>query len=279
MDAPFVSIIVLSWNGRSDTLECLRSLSDVDYPRYEVVVVDNASTDGTVEAVRREFPGVQVIRNDSNLRYAGGNNVGIREALGRGADCVLLLNNDTVVDRMFLRELVSGFSAVPGAGIAGPMILYHADPRRIWYAGGEIDWWGGWLRHTGIRLYDDGRFDGPHETSYVSGCCLLMRRNVIEKIGLLDESYFIYGEDADWCIRARRAGYPSIVVPSARIWHKVSASSGRFSWFKQSNKLKSQLRLMVRYARWYHWLTIPFVMPWNYFRSALVVARQPQGTR
>lgn len=266
---PFVYIIVLSWNGKDDTLECLRSLRKVSYPRWKALVVDNASTDGTVEAVRTEFPDYELLVNATNLRYAGGNNKGISFALDHGAEIAVLLNNDTVVEPEFLTSLVTTAMSETATGIVGPKILYYSDPRRIWYAGGKISWWQGWVSHRGIRELDRGQYDTPEPTDYATGCCILVKREVISHIGMLDESYFIYGEDADWCLRAARAGYTIIYEPRARVWHKVSASSGRFSWFKNSNKLKSQFRLFARYARWYHWISIPWGFLWNLLRNIM----------
>jgi len=254
---PLVYIIVLNWNRREDTLECLRSLSAVKYENFKILLVDNASSDGTVEAVAREFPAASIVSNSTNLRFAGGNNVGIRIAMERGADFVLLLNNDTTVDPDFLTELVAGASS-DSTGMTGPKMYFYDDPKRLWYAGGKIEFWKGWISHIGVREVDAGQYDTPAETQYISGCCVLVKKEVVERIGMLDEAYYIYGEDADWCVRATRAGYVLRYVPAARIWHKLSVSSGgHFSWFKNWNKLKSQMRVMARYARWYHWFTIP----------------------
>jgi GT2 family glycosyltransferase len=235
------------------------------------VVVDNASTDGTVEAVRAEFADVKIIENTTNLRYAGGNNKGIQYALDQDTGAILLLNNDTIVDPEFLTLLIETLMADPTNGIVGPMIYYHADPQRIWYAGGRISWWQGWISHRGIREIDSGQYATPAATDYVTGCCILVQRNVITQIGMLDDSYFIYGEDTDWCLRALQAGYRIMIQPGAHVWHKVSASSGQFSWYKNSNKFKSQFRLLARYARWYHWITIPWGFVWNLFRSFLAI--------
>ncbi len=265
---PLVFVLILNWNGRDDTIECLRSVFAVDYPNARVVVIDNASTDGSVTAIRAQFPTVHIIENPNNLRFAGGNNVGIEYALREGAEYILLLNNDTTVDQRFLSELVSMFRDSRSAGMAGPKILYYHRPEQIWYAGGIIEWWKGWISHRGIREIDRGQYDQPAETDYLTGCCLLVRRQVVEQIGLLDERYSMYGEDVDWCVRTRRAGFSLHYIPAARIWHKVSVSSGgHFSWFKNWNKLKSILRLMVAYAPWYHRITFPPMLAVNVILS------------
>jgi len=255
---PLVYIIILNWNGKEDTVACLRSIEKLEYPNFSVILVDNASSDGTAEYVKGKFPEVNIIANSENLRFAGGNNVGIKYAMEHNADQVLLLNNDTEVATNFLPELVHAIENDKSIGIAGPKIYYYDDKNVIWFAGGKVEFWKGWISHIGIREPDHGQYDFAREVDYITGCCMLVRREVIEKIGKLDESFFIYGEDADWCLRASKAGYKLVYVPSSIIWHKVSASSGgNLSWFKNWNKLKSQLKLMARYAKWYNWATIP----------------------
>ena len=274
---PFVYIIVLNWNGMEDTLSCLHSLKNVDYANFAVLVVDNASTDGSVERVKELYPEMTVLVNSANLRFAGGNNAGIEYALSRRdgegrpeADYILLLNNDTEVSPDFLVNLVQVAESEQRIGIAGPKIYYHSDPRRIWYAGGKVEFWKGWISHIGIREVDNGQYDIVRRTGYVTGCCMLIKREVLEKVGKLDETYFIYGEDADLSLRASKAGFDLVYVPNSVIWHKVSASSGgNLSWFKNWNKLKSQIRLMARYARWYQWATIPVSMVANIAGSVL----------
>ena len=270
MRAPLVYIIVLNWNGRDDTMACLNSLQRIDYENYAVVLVDNASHDGTVEAVKKCFPSVKIIINKRNLRFAGGNNVGIEYALKQNADYVLLLNNDTEVKPDFLSELVRFAEADKIIGMVAPKIYYYDIPKMIWFAGGKIEFWKGWVSHVGIREIDNGQRDEAKDMDYLTGCCLLIRRELIEKVGKLDEKYFIYGEDADWCVRTSRAGFRLVYVPSSVIWHKVSSSSGgNLSWFKNWNKLKSQLRLMARYAKWYNWITIPVLLPAIVLMSAI----------
>jgi GT2 family glycosyltransferase len=262
MSSPLVYIVVLTWNGKEDTLECLRSLQAVTYANFRILVIDNASADGTSEEVQKFLPNIEVMSNETNLRFAGGNNVGIRYAIGKNADYILLLNNDTVVEKEFLSELIATAECDPEIGMVGAKIYYHDDPTRIWFAGGMIEWWKGWISHVGLRQLDQGQFESVEETDYITGCCLLVKRQVIEKIGILDESYFMYGEDADWCIRAQRAGYKLTVQPKAKVWHKLSVSSGgHLSWFKNWNKLKSNMRLMWRYAKPYHWATILVTLP------------------
>jgi hypothetical protein len=240
-----------------------------------ILVVDNASSDDSVASIRREFPSVEVIVNALNLRFAGGNNVGIRHALQKGTEYVLLLNNDTTVDPEFLTELVKRAEGDPAIGMVGAKIYYYSDPGRIWFAGGRIEWWKGWISHIGLRESDHGQHDTSADVDYITGCCLLVKRSVIDKTGMLDERFFMYGEDVDWCLRAQRAGFRLLYEPRAKVWHKLSVSSGgHFSWYKNRNKLKSTVRLALRYAHPVQWLTIPFLLPFRLLRQVLGI-RQP----
>ena len=262
MGQPSVSVILVNWNGRNDTLECLHSLAKVSYAPMHIIMVDNASADDSVDAVKREFPSVEVITNKTNLRFAGGNNIGIKHALERGSDYILLLNNDTTVDAEFLTKLVKAADADPGIGMVGAKIYYYDDPKRIWFAGGRIEWWKGWISHIGLREEDRGQYDTARAVDYITGCCLLVKRPVIEKIGNLDEQFFMYGEDVDWCLRVCKAGFRLVYEPKAKIWHKLSVSAGgHLSWYKNWNKLKSTIRLVARYASPLQWAVIPFVLP------------------
>lgn len=222
-----VAIVVLNWNGATDTIICLKSLEALTYANFRVIVVDNGSTDGSVPAIRAAFPSVELIETGRNLGFAGGNNVGIRYALDRGADYVLLLNNDTEVERSLLDALVAAACRFPEAGAFSGKIYFHADPHRIWYAGAR------WNEQTlrfdlvGEGLIDDGNhFSHTSETAYACGCALFLPAARLREIGLLDEDFFLYFEETDWCYRARAAGHPSIFVPEARLWHKVSVSFG-----------------------------------------------------
>lgn len=257
---PVVAIVLLNWNGKAVTLECLKSLRKVTYKRKRIILVDNGSTDGSVAAIRKAFPGVELLEMDQNLGFARGANTGMRHALQRGADLVMLLNNDTVVDPTFLTFMVDTLLSDNSIGMVSPKIYYYAEPELIWFAGGTVSMWSGTLRHVGIREYDRGQYDTVREIPHACGCCLLARRNVIEHIGLLDESFYLYTEDADWVMRARNAGYRVFYEPRAKIWHKVSVDSGgHLSWHKNKNKFLSNFRFFARYAAWYHWLTFPWM--------------------
>ncbi len=257
---PLVWIIIVNWNGKELTLDCLDSLRHVAYRNRRILVVDNGSTDGSINAIRKRFPDIEILPLGENRRFAGGNNAGIRHALARRADLLLLLNNDTTVDPGCLDPMVDRIRSDPAIGIVAPKILYYSAPEVLWYAGGTISFWRGTMRHVGIREQDRGQRDLPGETDYATGCCLLARKELVDTIGLLDESYFMYTEDADWCMRARRAGYRIIYEPRAKIWHRLSISAGgHLSPFKLLNKARGNAIFFLRHARWYHWLTLPWM--------------------
>ncbi|MBI5888328.1 MAG: glycosyltransferase family 2 protein [Deltaproteobacteria bacterium] len=221
-----VAIIVLNWNGHKDTIECVESLKKTTYPDYEILIVDNGSSDGSEAILRKKFPELKLIQTGKNLGFAGGENIGIREALAKGADYVLLLNNDTTVDPDFAGELVKAASLNPRAGILCSKVYLLSRPGIIWYAGASFHPWLGWGRHRGYGRKDAGQFDRTEETPRACGCSLMATREFCEKAGLLDEKYFCYCEDTDWGMRARKAGFKVLYVPASKVWHKVAQSTG-----------------------------------------------------
>lgn len=252
-------VIILNWNGENVIAACLESLLKLRGPEPRIVVVDNASTDSSLEIVRERFPRVELIVNDRNLLFAEGNNVGVRHAIASGAQYILLLNNDTEVDPDFAARMIETLHTNRDVGIVGPKILYHDDPERIWYGGGgfyPLIWV---PRHIGIRKLVGEVADTPGETGYVSGCAMLVRREVFEDVGLLDHSYRIYCEDVDFCLRAIRAGWKCCYEPRAVIWHKVSSSSGGgFTPFKLENRIASTYRLFGHFRpAWWRIFSFP----------------------
>jgi GT2 family glycosyltransferase len=239
---PSVSIIILNYNGYNDTLACLRSMEHMTYPNAQVIVVDNGSTDGSVEAIRAQHTRFKLIETGANLGYTGGNNAGIRFALESGAEYIMLLNNDTIVAPDMLDILVEALQADPGIGVVGPMIYYYDSPDTIWSAGGKIDWTHGLTSMIGLDEIDKTQFGiRPQSVDFVTGCAMLARRSVWEKIGLLDDTFFMYYEETEWCVRASRAGFKIVHVPMAMIWHKIStaqrAASARTYYYMTRNRL------------------------------------------
>jgi len=225
---PRVGIVVLNWNRPDHTIACLTSLRELDYPSYEVVVVDNGSADGSPTAIRRLFPGVSVVENGRNLGFAAGSNVGIVLLARRGVDYVLLLNDDAEVATDLLGALVEVAEADPSTGILGPTIYYYGPATVIWSAGGSIDARGR-ARHLRLGELGDAGLKPVQDVDYVTGCALLVRREVVERVGALDERFFAYYEEAEWCARARRAGFRVVYVPRARAWHKIDPAARNHS--------------------------------------------------
>lgn len=245
---PKVYIIIVNWNGEADTLECLESLKNNDYPNYKVVIIDN----GSDREIRIDDSKVKVIYNKKNLGFSGGNNVGIKYALKNKAEYVLLLNNDTIVSNNFLSKMIRVAEKDEKAGIIGPKI-YFPDSKKIWFAGGEINWLYNKGTMRGFNQIDNGQYDYPEaqKTDYITGCCLLIKNEAIKKIGLMPEEYFLYYEDTDWSLKAKKEGFECIFVPAAVIWHKGSKSSIAESPSYIYYHIRNGLMMAKRYAPWH----------------------------
>jgi GT2 family glycosyltransferase len=220
---PRVYVIVLNWNGFSDTSACLSSLQQLRYSNYRVIVVDNGSTDDSASRIIEQFPGMEVIETGKNLGFAGGCNVGIRRALADAADSVWLLNSDTTVDRGALRALVDKIGENARVGAVGSAIYFMDRPQRmqVW-GGGYVNFWLGRSGHFLEPVPD-------RQIPFLTGASLLISRRAIEAVGMLDEDFFMYWEDADFCFRLRRAGWQLAVAGKSRVWHKGYTSIGKGS--------------------------------------------------
>lgn len=259
---PKVAIIILNWNGKEDTIECLKSFEKIDYQNYELVVVDNGSEDDSVAAIKQMFPEIIVIETGHNLGYAGGNNAGIRYALKNDTEYVLLLNNDTVVDEKLIEAFIKANTKLIKPAILGGKIYYHAQPDTLWYAGAnwvpsKLD-----FEHIGMGQKDGSAFDQLSKTEYVTGCLMFVPAEIFHQVGLLDEGFFLIYEETDWCYRARKYGYECYYIPTAKIWHKVSASFGgssspiseyfiarnRLLWARKHLGLLLKIKLYLQYS-------------------------------
>lgn len=217
---PTVFAITLNWNGKDDTIECVASLERLNYPSYEIVVVDNGSTDGSVPALRAQHAGVTIIENGQNLGYAEGFNAGIRYAAQQKADYFLILNNDTVIDPNALRELVSVAEQDPRIGFVSGKVYFYDEPDRLQTVGKNshpVLIVSGLLGHGEL---DQGQYDEIRECEFIDDVFLLARRAVFEEVGGYDPTFFLMYEETDWCARARRAGFKIMYAPGAKIWHK-----------------------------------------------------------
>jgi GT2 family glycosyltransferase len=238
------SVIILSWNGETYLPDCLNAVMAQSHAPHEVILVDNASTDGSVELVAANFPQVRIICNDENLGFAGGMNVGLKEATG---DIAVLLNQDTVVREDWLAELVKAMETDKHVGIAGCKILYP-DGQTIQHAGGYLEYPLGLAHHYGYGEPDQGQWDEQREVEYVTGAAMAIQREMLERIGYLDDDFFpAYFEDADICIRARQAGYKVVFVPTAVLVHHESASTEAETVEQHYYYHRNRLRLLFKH--------------------------------
>jgi len=216
---PKVFIVVLNYNGKDVIKKCLTSVFKIDYPNFEVVFVDNNSTDGSLELAKGNFSKANFIKNEENLGYASGNNIGIRFSLERMAEYVLVLNNDTEVEKDFLTKLIEVMEEDKKIGIASPVIM-DANTKKVWFSGGKIDW----LRMKTLHL-QNARTETYFKSDFITGCSMLVKAEVFEKIGLFDEDFFLYWEDADFSLRSKKSGFKNVVVPTSCIYHFEKSES------------------------------------------------------
>lgn len=239
---PNVFIIILNWNRLGDTLECIKSVSLLNYKNYKIILVDNGSTEGSIDVVRDIYDDIVLIKNSENLGYAEGNNVGIRYALSNDADYIWLLNNDTIVDQDSLGTMLDVGEILPECGILGSKIYYFDQPEIIWFAGATINWRKAVSNHIGQNQKDQAEYNSIREVERVTGCSMLVKREVCEQIGLMDENLFLYAEELDWCVRAKKAGFKILYIPDSNVYHKISSSTGDnygaiFNYFNTRNFL------------------------------------------
>jgi GT2 family glycosyltransferase len=255
-------VVLLNWNSQAMTEECVRSLLAMAGDSFEVLIVDNGSKDGSPGYLRATFPEVEVIANDRNLGFTGGCNVGMKRALERGADHVLLVNNDTVVNKTFLAELLAESQADPKTGMVSPKIYYFDAPNRIWWAGGAFSLWQGIPRHLGWKETEVGRYETGRTIDWATGCGVLLKSAALQESGLFDERIFANGEDLDLSLRMRNLGWQIRYAPRAKMWHKEGFATRRNvgEHVRKFTATRNILYVMHKHARPLHWITF-----WPYF--------------
>lgn len=226
-NGPKVAIIVLNWNNYVDTKECLESLAGITYPNCDVIVIDNASTDDSIDRLEREFPRHTFIRNDKNLGFAAGYNVGIRQALNSEANYILILNNDMVVEKGFLEPAIKIAEQDGQVGVIGGKIYHYDDPKRISVICGKYKRFRWGVLPYGKDQIDQGQFDNSHEVQFVTGAMMLVKREVFKRVGLLPETYFFWNEEWDFSYHVRKEGYKLYYVSKFVAWHKEARSYQR----------------------------------------------------
>jgi len=253
-----VNLFVLNWNGRDLTLDCLSSLEKITYPNVKIYVIDNGSSDNSVTEIRNQFPDYEIIGLPENYGFARGNNAGF-ELVKQKADYTIFLNNDTIVDPNFVEPLINAMESNSTVKQSTPKIFYADNLDYIWFGGGKVSLWAGWIRHLGIRQKDSMQFSFNRNVDYATGCCVCMRTVDFESIGMFDESFLMYGEDVDLSLRFRKQGGQILFVPESKIWHKVSSSIGtQFSIRKWKRKNIGKMKLVTKHV---HPVQLPIVMP------------------
>ncbi|HSC77769.1 MAG TPA: glycosyltransferase family 2 protein [Candidatus Acidoferrales bacterium] len=274
--APLVAVIVLNWNNWPVTVECLESLRRATYAQCRVLLVDNGSSDDSEKVLRARFPDLELLQTGANLGYAGGNNAGMRRALKLGADYLCLLNNDVVVEPDFLEPLVAAMEADPQLGIVGGLQCSYSDRRIIETSGAYFNLFTGRMRNANAGEVDQGQCNQAKSVDFICGAALLARASLALAIGLLDERFFLVAEDADWCLRARRAGWAVRYIPGSKIYHRVAAtreSQPRTTWYYT---LRNVIWLVRRHASWAQFL-VYLALYFAYFCPKVVLGRLVKG--
>jgi GT2 family glycosyltransferase len=270
-DAPLVSIISINYNAASVTCELLDSLQKISYPNIEVIVVDNASHENA-DVIYKTHPWIKYIKCEINHGFAGGNNIGIKKASGK---YFLLLNNDTEVQENFLEPMVEMMECNASIGALSPKIEFHHSPGILQFAGfNPINPLTARGTAVGSWQKDDGRFDQSNETSRAHGAAMMIRRSVVEEIGLMAEQFFLYYEEMDYCERIKKAGYSIWYCASSKIYHKESVSTGKASplkiYYLTRNRILFQRRNVNGFALLVSLLFITFLtIPKNTFMLAV----------
>ena len=257
---PQTSVIIPTWNGIEYIEDCLNSLLNQDYPDFEIIVVDNASSDGTPGWVAERFPTVTVIRNERNLGFAGGVNAGLRASKG---DVLILFNQDACAQPGWVRDMVLGLTASPDVGIVGCKI-YYWGAKTIWHAGVIFPDPRMQVIHRGDGETDHGQYEQPVDVDAVTGAAMAIRRDVVTEIGLLDEDFFVYFEDIDFCLRAKEAGYRVVYLPQAVAQHRVATSLGSGSPQIFERYHRSRILFLLKHfdADWFNNVFLPAEIAW-----------------
>ena len=243
-----IKILILNWNGKHLLKPCLDSVTAIDYPNYSVMVIDNGSTDNSVNMVKENYSEVNLLVLEKNYGFAGGYNRCFTRLKDEYSGFILLLNNDTEVDPDILNSFIQAKEKYGDNNLYGGKIFYQNNPELIWYAGGKVNIKWGYISHRGIRKHDSPKFSIPIETDYVTGCCLFTSMQVINQLNGFDERFNMYGEDVDLCLRAKEEGIQCYYWPEAKLWHHVSASlGGAFTIHKLRKKMVGYFKIILKH--------------------------------
>lgn len=268
---------MLNYNGRDITLQSLESLERMTYPAFDLIHVDNGSTDESSQAVAARHPNVIQLRIENNTGAANGMNVGLEYACRQEYDYVLALNNDIEVDPEMLTEMMKLAQATRNLGCVGPKAYYYWAREKIWSAGGIIRFKESVTRERGMLEDDHGQYDRDEEVAYINGCALLAPRSVIEEIGGWDPQFHLAVEDADWCMRMKERGYRCMYAHRARLWHMVAHTAGGYVARRTFNTGRSAALFVRRYANLGQWLSFLTFMALGL--AAAFVRELPKGNQ
>lgn len=247
-----LAIILVNYNGLDDTVDCIKSLQESDYP-VKIYVVDNASKEDETIQLAKLFSDVSFIRSEQNLGFAGGNNLAIKVALEKKFDYIALLNNDTIVLKDTFKNLMD---LADEETVVAPVMNYYSHPREAWFSGGFINRWTGNAKHLRDEISS-----AYLNISFATGCCFIAHRSIWEKTGLLDDEYFMYNEDEDFCVRLMLNDFKIKVVKNALIYHKVGKScGGEISRFQIYYMSRNRIRVIRKFPHYFHWTALPFTI-------------------
>lgn len=238
-DNPLVYIVIVNYNGYEDTIECIKSLEKIEYDNYKVIIIDNNSTNNSEKIMIQKLPQYNIIQTGKNIGFAGANNIGIKYALTNNSDYVLLLNNDTIVDKFFLNNLIKNVGSKERVGISTGKIYYYSDKKKLWYGGGSIYGIKGIGNHKYYNKEDNDNNNHEKYITFASGCFMLLSKEMIKDVGYLNEDYFMYYEDVDYCKKVLNKGYKILYCPKSIIYHKISSSIGSGSELSQYYKTRN----------------------------------------
>lgn len=260
-----IAVILINYNGLDYTIDCINSLKNTNHAEtLRIIVVDNASKINEAELIKERFPEVHTIRSEVNEGFSAGNNIGIRYALDKRYGYVLLLNNDTVVDLYLVDKLIENCS---DKYVCVPKMYYYSDPGRIWYGGGIINRKSGNAEHIKMNVIDDGTDVEIIDCSFATGCCIMVKSSVFQRVGLLDEEFFMYCEDTEFCIRLALNDVGIKYVPIAKLWHRVSSSTGGAdSPFSTYYMTRNRLNYIRNYKEYFGATAYTFTLVSRYIR-------------
>lgn len=252
LEYPKTAVIILNFNSYNQTIECIESVKNITYPNYEIIVVDNNSKDDSLQQIKGSFPDVILLKSRDNLGYASGNNLGIKYALEKNMEYICILNNDVAVDRNFLEPIIKTLMDDKNAAAAGPSICYYGQDDVIQAMGGNINLYTGLptMKFKGKKLSQVK--EDIVSVDYLGGACFVVKAEILKKIGLIPENYFLFYEETEFFLNIKRQGYKLISIRDSRVYHKVSGTISKYKGLSYFFLNRNRIIFVRRNARLYH---------------------------